>query len=113
MAGAAIAAAAVAAYHNSLSGQFAFDDGPNIVDNSTIRHLWDLGSVLSPPRGGFTVSGRPVLNLSLAINYAVSGQNVWSYHATNLVIHILAGLTLFGIVRRTLERWSELPPTRF
>jgi len=112
LAGAAIAVAAVAAYHNSLSGQFAFDDVPTIVDNPTIRHLWDLRSVFSPPPGGFTVSGRPVLNLSLAINYAFGGKNVWGYHATNLVIHILAGLTLFGIMRRTLERWSELPPTR-
>ncbi len=27
---------------------------------------------------------------------------VWGYHAFNLAIHILAGLTLYGIVRRTL-----------
>ena len=101
-AGAVIAAAAVAAYHNSLAAQFNFDDGPAIVDNSTIRHLWDLGAVLSPPPGGATVSGRPVLNLSFAVNYAISGRAVWSYHVLNLLIHILAGLTLFGIVRRTL-----------
>jgi len=102
-AAAAIAAAAVAAYHNSLSGQFAFDDVPTIKENPTIRHLWDLRSVLSPPPGGYTVSGRPILNLSVAINYAFGGLNVWGYHATNLVIHILAGLTLFGIMRRTLR----------
>jgi len=101
LAGAAIAVAAVAAYHNSLSGEFVFDDQPAIEDNPTIRHLWNLGSVLFPPSGGLTVSGRPMLNLSLAINYAISGTGVWSYHATNLLIHILAGLTLFGIVRRT------------
>jgi tetratricopeptide (TPR) repeat protein len=29
---------------------------------------------------------------------------VWGYHALNLLIHILAGLALFGIVRRTLLR---------
>jgi len=103
LAGAAIAAAAVAAYHNGLSGEFVFDDLPAIVDNPTIRHFWDLGSVLSPPSGGLTVSGRPLLNLSFALNYAISGTNVWSYHATNLLIHILAGLTLFGITRRTLR----------
>ena len=112
MAGAIIAAAAVAAYRNSFSAQFNFDDGPAIVDNPTIRHLRNLGSVLSPPPGGATVSGRPILNLSLAINYAISGTSVWSYHAVNLLIHILAGLTLFGIMRRTFDRWSELPSTR-
>ena len=29
---------------------------------------------------------------------------MWSYHALNLAIHVVAGLTLFGIVRRTLAR---------
>jgi protein O-mannosyl-transferase len=49
--------------------------------------------------------GRPVVNLSLALNYALGGSNVWGYHALNLAIHIiLAGLTLFGVVRRTLLR---------
>src|ERR1035438_8655034 len=60
-----------------------------------------LGTALVPPVGT-TVGGRPVLNLSLAANYAVSGTAVGSYHAVNLATHILAGLTLFGIVRRTL-----------
>jgi len=27
---------------------------------------------------------------------------VWGYHAVNLVVHVLAGLVLFGVVRRTL-----------
>jgi tetratricopeptide (TPR) repeat protein len=45
---------------------------------------------------------RPLIGLSLAVNYSISGLDVWSYHALNLVIHILAALALFGIVRRTL-----------
>jgi tetratricopeptide (TPR) repeat protein len=40
--------------------------------------------------------------LSLAINYAISGYSVRSYHVFNLIIHIFAGLTLYGIIRRTL-----------
>jgi len=104
LAGALIAGAALAAYHNSFSAPFEFDDIPTIVDNPTIRHLWNLKTVLSPPTGGYTVSGRPVVNLTLAINYALGGTNPWGYHATNLLIHILAGLTLFGIARRTLPR---------
>ena len=34
-------------------------------------------------------------NLSYVLNYAVSGLHVWSYHAFNLLVHILGGLTLF------------------
>jgi protein O-mannosyl-transferase len=103
--GVLIAVAAIAAYANSFAVPFLFDDTPSILQNQTIRHLAALGTVLSPPtKGGATTSGRPLLNLSLAINYALSGRYVWSYHALNLLVHLLAGLTLFGLVRRTLER---------
>ncbi|HXA80955.1 MAG TPA: tetratricopeptide repeat protein [Opitutaceae bacterium] len=100
----AIVLAALAVYSNSFSGPFIYDDVVAITENPTIRHLWPVWRVLSPP-GHLTVSGRPLINLSLALNYALSGDAVWSYHAVNLLIHILAGLALFGIVRRTiLER---------
>jgi tetratricopeptide (TPR) repeat protein len=92
--------AAVAAYHNSFGGPFVFDDEASILDNPSIR---SIATALTPPGGfGFTVSGRPLLNLSLALNHALSGTEVWSYHALNLLIHALAGLALFGLVRRTL-----------
>ena len=95
--------AILAAYHNSFSGPFVFDDSAAIVGNPTIRHLSAMGDVLSPPReGGQTVGGRPVVNLSLAINYALGGTEVRGYHVLNLVIHTLSALVLFGIVRRTL-----------
>jgi tetratricopeptide (TPR) repeat protein len=90
-----------AAYHNSFGGAFAYDDDIAIVENRTIRQLWPLWPVLSPPCNGETVGGRPLLNLTLAVNYAVSGLNVWSYHVANLMIHIGAALLLFGILRRT------------
>ncbi len=102
-----IVGAGLLAYRNSLTGPFVFDDAASITDNPTIRHLWPISDVLRPPRGGgITVESRPVLNLSLALNYAISGTEVGSYRATNLLIHLLAGLTLFGIVRRTLVKWS-------
>ncbi|MCE0497832.1 MAG: hypothetical protein LV481_07805, partial [Methylacidiphilales bacterium] len=93
--------AALGAYANSFSGPFLFDDLSAIRGNPGIRHLWPPWAPLLPP-GELTVGGRPILNLSFALNYAVSGFNVWSYHALNLLIHILAGLILLGVVRRTL-----------
>jgi tetratricopeptide (TPR) repeat protein len=94
--------AGFAAYHNSFGGGFIFDDGSSITENVTIRHLWPVWDALSPPISDLTVSGRPILNLSLAINYAWGGNSVRGYHVANLAIHILAGLTLLGIVGRTL-----------
>lgn len=95
--------AVIAVYANSLRAPFVFDDLLSIVENPTIRQLWPLSGPLSPPSGqGLTVEGRPLLNLSLAFNYAVSGTAPWSYHVTNIAIHALAALTLFGLLRRTL-----------
>ncbi len=101
--GGIIVLAGLAAYHNSFTGPFVLDDVSSITENLRIRHLWPIGDALSPSASSM-VAGRPVVNLSLAINYALGGLAVWGYHALNLAIHILAGLTLFGVVRRTLLR---------
>ncbi len=97
-----IPAAALLAYANSLSGPFIFDDLPWIEANPHIRHLWPLWNTLQPPQGA-AATGRPVVCLTLALNYAVSGLAPWSYHVANLAIHAFAALVLFGIVRRTLQ----------
>lgn len=108
-----IVVAASAAYCTSFRGVFVFDDVQAIVENPTIR---SLAAAMSPPPGGLTVSGRPLLNLSFAVNHAISGLAPWSYHAVNLAIHVAAALALFGLVRRTLqlqlieERWRAEAP---
>jgi len=100
LAACSLTVAALAAYWPSFAGVFVYDDEPAILRNPTIRQLWPLSGALQPPADA-TVSGRPVANLSFAVNYALSGTRVWSYHAANFLIHLCAGLTLFGIVRRT------------
>jgi len=100
--------AGMTAYANSFKGPFIYDDGHSILENPHILHLWPLSEAMSAPPQA-TVAGRPVVSLTLALNYAVSGYSVWSYHLFNLLVHLLAGLTLYGIVRRTLlcERLKE------
>ncbi|MDE1171672.1 MAG: tetratricopeptide repeat protein [Verrucomicrobium sp.] len=97
-------AGGIAAYANAFSVPFLFDDLHSIRENQSIRHLWPLWGPLSPPHGGLTFSGRPLANLTLAVNYALGGWNVRGYHAFNLAVHLLAGLALYGIARRTLLR---------
>ena len=98
-----VVAVGILAYHNSFTGPFIFDDTPSILENPTIRHLWPIWQTLSISHiRNTTFEGRPLINLSFAINYALGGYNVWGYHALNLAIHILAALTVLGIVHRTL-----------
>ena len=92
--------AGICAYHNSFQGPFIFDDEPSITENPHLYYFWPLSSVLSAPLYS-TVSGRPTVCLTLALNFAMGGLNVWGYHAFNLAVHLASALVLFGIVRRT------------
>ncbi len=88
-------------YANSLSGVFVFDDITAIVDNVHIRSISRfanlIGAQLDTP-----LKGRPLVGLSLIINYALGGLETRGYHIFNIAVHILCGLVLFAIVRRTL-----------
>ena len=98
------------AWSNSLGGPLVLDDLGNIADNPTIRDLSALRTILSPPTDT-GVGGRPVLNLSYALNYALTGPGVTGLHVTNLLIHVLAALTLFALLRHTLRSLNSPAPT--
>lgn len=95
--------AGLIAYHGSFKGPFVFDDIDSIVDNPTIRNIFSFGTILVPPSGGVTVEGRPLLNITLAVNYALGGVNVMGYHVFNLVVHLIAGFLLFGVFNKLFE----------
>lgn len=103
-----IVLAGTVVYANSLSAPFIFDDQTAIIENAQIRRLWPLTVPLSPPRET-PVAGRPIANLTFAINYAIGGLDVRGYRLTNLAVHVLAALTLFGLMRRTLRLGSLAP----
>ncbi len=85
-------------YANSFQGVFVFDDLPSIEQNASIR---SLRTALQPPGEiGQTVAGRPLLNLTFALNYAVHGFDVRGYHVVNVALHAAAALLLFGLARR-------------
>ncbi len=88
-------------YSSSFSGQFVHDDRPHILTNAALHDLGDLKSILSWSR-------RPLVNLTLAINYwfglnEKTGEvSPLGFHVFNLAIHLLAALTLFGVIRRSI-----------
>jgi len=90
-------------YGNNWHAAFILDDVPWILNNPNIRSLW-------PPWKSLLNTSRPVVQWSLALNYAMGGLNVVGYHLVNNLIHALTELGLFGVVRRTL-RTEKLAPT--
>ncbi|MBI3932180.1 MAG: tetratricopeptide repeat protein [Acidobacteria bacterium] len=86
--GAALLAAL--AYLPSLWGGFLYDDQHTVLDNRAIQE-GGLGTVLrSDP-------ARPVLSLTWALNFAVSGREPWSYHLVNVLVHAATAALLASL----------------
>jgi hypothetical protein len=87
-------------YGRAARAPFVHDDNTSVLHNPSIVRLWPpFGTVaqpgpLRPPRDAVT-SGRPLLNLTLALNYAAGGYNPVGYHLVNLLIHIGAAILLY------------------
>src|SRR5688572_7547048 len=95
-------------YSGALDSPFIFDDFNSIQSNETIVSLWPLWAS-DGPRGplntplGAPTTARPVVNLSLALNYWFGELDPTGYRVVNIVLHIGSGILLGGIVRRTLR----------
>ena len=75
------------------------DDTNAILENPTIH------SLAASVRGGPTQSptaGRPLVNMSFAVNYMLGGVSPWGYHAVNLGINLACALLVYLLLRRML-----------
>ena len=90
----------LAAFLNSLDGEFLMDDHTEIVDNTMMESLW-------PPWGvmfiGHELPSRPLPYLTFGIDRALWGTRPFGFHLTNLAIHVAAALSLFFLTRNTLS----------
>lgn len=88
-------------YANSFSGVMIGDDDITLRGNG--RHHDLSAATLLHPDPESPMAGRPLVNVSFAMNYAADDLNLRGYHAVNLGLHLVCALFLFGLVRRTLE----------
>jgi len=95
-----IVVAGLLAYLNALGHPLVFDDASTIAANTSIRTV--TGSIRGGPAQSAT-AGRPLVNLTFAINYALHGAAPWGYHAVNLGIHLLCALLVFALLRRMFQ----------
>jgi tetratricopeptide (TPR) repeat protein len=111
-----VVAAVIAAYLPAIRAPLLYDDINSIDGNPSIRRLWPPGTALSPPPG-LAVSGRPIVNYSLALSGAIgrlfgaeaapgAEPPTVAHHAFNLAIHLACGALLLAILRDALRRQS-------
>lgn len=92
-------------YSNTLKSPFQLDDNYLIGDNFTIK---DFSYFLEPSRVKDSpfysaLIGRYAGYLTFALNYKIHGLNVYGYHITNTLIHILNGLLVYLLVSLTFK----------
>lgn len=88
-----------AIYANSLTGEFIWDDEYLIKNNPFIKNWVNIGSIFSENIGAGTGrewnSYRPFQMFTYMGDYSLWKLDVRGYHLTNILLHILATLTLY------------------
>lgn len=99
-------------YRPGLSGDYLFDDFPNIVDNADVHVAslhwrdWERAALASPSHD----LPRPLAMLSFAASYRLAGLDPWAMKAVNLGIHLLNGALLWLVLRGLLRLWNARRP---
>jgi hypothetical protein len=91
-----IAVMILIAYSNTFTASFHFDDNPSIVDNATIKRV-TADNIITILKGN-----RPLVSLSLMLNYKLGGLNVVGYHIFNIALHIANSYFVYLLILWTL-----------
>lgn len=92
-----IAVLVLVAYANTFNASFHFDDNPAIIENPNIRYV-TMDNIMTILQGL-----RPMVNLSIMLNYQLSALNVAGWHAFNIGVHILCSIFLYRLILNTLQ----------
>jgi tetratricopeptide (TPR) repeat protein len=92
-----IAVMVLIAYANTFTAGFHFDDTYSIVDNPYIKRvsLENIKYLLS--------ANRPIVNLTLMLNYQLSGLNVVGWHIFNIAVHIANAFFVYLLIIKTMS----------
>jgi protein O-mannosyl-transferase len=95
-------------YGNSLRGEFIWDDFAYVKDNPHIKDWAFLPGLFSESVGaGAGVRSsfyRPVQMVSYMADYSVWKLDVFGYHLTNTLLHIVASICLYWLLCLVLQR---------
>ena len=92
-----LAVAVGCVYGHTLDVPFYLDDAFSIVDNPSLASWNDFHSIWSYAHLRF------LGYVSFALNREWNGLNVAGYHVVNLVIHFLAGVSVFALAKGLLK----------
>jgi tetratricopeptide (TPR) repeat protein len=97
----AVLAGATAAYAPALDGQFVFDDEQGILQNARIR---DCATYLKASTAQSLLSGRPLTEITFALDHMRAGLDPSTFHESNLLLHLASAVLVFFFTRHVARR---------
>jgi hypothetical protein len=91
----------------ALTGPFLFDDFPNLEHLQALGGHLDWKSLANYAAQYKGEPGRPLSMLSFVINDNAWPSNPWGFKYTNLMIHLLVGVLVFGLARSLARSFSD------
>lgn len=89
-------------YSNTFGVSFVFDDDGSIVSNELV-HVYNLSQVSFLRLKEIFKVGRSIGQISFAFNFYMGRLDVFGYHLFNLIIHILASVSVYLFIRATMD----------
>lgn len=89
--------ATLLAYLPSFDARFFLDDFRIILENPLLQNVFDIAAVWRFSEARFIAS------LTFAANYTLHGESVFGFHLINFLIHVVAGIGLFWLIRGLLQ----------
>jgi len=108
--------------YNTFDHEFHLDSTWGLKENHAVRDLSNIPSYFKDP---FTLTSlranadyRPILQITYALNYAISEYNMWSWHLTQILLHVLNALFIVLLARKFLPylidnnntKWQQAIP---
>ena len=112
----------IGVYYNTFDHEFHLDSTWGLKENHAVRDLSNIPSYFKDP---FTLTSlranadyRPILQITYALNYAISEYNMWSWHLTQILLHVLNALFIVLLARKFLPylidnnntKWQQAIP---
>ena len=112
----------IGVYYNTFDHEFHLDSTWGLKENHAVRDLSNIPSYFKDPFTLTTLRAnadyRPILQITYALNYAISEYNMWSWHLTQILLHVLNALFIVLLARKFLPylidnnntKWQQAIP---
>ena len=101
--------AAFAVFSNNYKHDYPLDCGHLLLENPSVRSLKFIPQYFLDGRTlsilPANVDYRPVLQITYALNYAISKYDTWSWHLVQILLHIVCVIGLYFLSKRIMREY--------